>query len=159
MVQRFSENGGVHARPSPPGPEELKWLEQGLRTVGFFSKLGREQLAAVLPFMLMVECPKGFTICEEGGPGDGFYLIYKGRVSITKKGWTKPVAALEEGEFFGEMALLFGQPRTATAVTSEASHLFCLSAEDFQRMVKKHPEMARSIKRIAEARRLELAHA
>ena len=158
-MPKISENGGVRARPFPPGPDELKWLEQGLRTVGFFSKLGRSQLGAVLPFMLMVECPKGFKICEEGGPGDGFYLIYKGKVSITKKGWTKPVAVLEEGEFFGEMALLFGQPRTATATTSDATQLFCLSAEDFQRMVQQHPEMARSIKRIAEPRRLELAHA
>ena len=76
---------------------------------------------------------------------------------MTKKGWDKPVAALKPGEFFGEMSLLFHQPRTATVRTTKPSRLFALHAQDFTRMLKKNPTVARTLRGVAEARRKELA--
>ena len=136
---------------------EIAWLEQGMRTVGFFSQLGRAQLAEVLPYMLMLRYAKGSTICAEGEPGDAMYLIFKGSVVITKKGWKEPVARLKEGDFFGEMALLFGEPRSATVTTEGELDAFCLAAIDFQRIVGRSPDMAGALRGLAEARRRELA--
>jgi CRP-like cAMP-binding protein len=98
----------------PMGEKEYRWLEKGLKRMGFFSKLDLKLLAGILPYMSLVEYARNKVICREGDPGDGFYLIYDGSVEVIKKGWDKPVAVLKPGEFFGEMALLFAQPRTAT---------------------------------------------
>lgn len=139
------------------GEKEYLWLEKGLRKMGFFSKLSLKHLSGVLPYMVLVQYDKGSIVCSEGAPGDGFYLIYEGGVSVTKKGWDKPVASLKPGEFFGEMSLLFRQPRTATVRTTRPSRLFALHAQDFSRMLKKNPAVARTLRAVAEARRKELA--
>ena len=139
------------------GEKEYRWLEKGLRKLGFFAKLDLKHLAGVLPYMALVQFEKGATVCSEGDPGDGFYLIYEGAVEVTKNGWDAPVATLKPGEFFGEMALLFGQPRTATVRTTRSSRLFALHAQDFARMLKKNPSVAKTLRRVAEARRKELA--
>ncbi|MBI4678686.1 MAG: cyclic nucleotide-binding domain-containing protein [Elusimicrobia bacterium] len=153
---RGGKSGILEARPVDA--EEIAWLQQGLRNVGFFSKLGRAQLEEVLPYMLLVRYDKGSIICEEGEPGDAMYLIYKGTVVVTKKDWGEPVAILEEGHFVGEMALLFGDPRSATVTTVCQTEAFCLAAEDFKRIVDKSPDMTRTLRRLAEARRQQLAH-
>lgn len=139
------------------GEKEYLWLEKGLRKMGFFSKLSLKQLAGVLPYMALVRFDKGAVVCAEGHPGDGFYLIYEGGVEVTKKGWDKPVATLKSGDFFGEMSLLFRQPRTATVRTTKPSCLFALHAKDFSRMLKKNPTVARTLRSVAEARRKALA--
>jgi CRP-like cAMP-binding protein len=141
----------------PVEAAEIEWLSQGMRNVGFFSKLGRDQLAEVLPYMLMLRYAKGATICREGEAGDAMYLIYRGAVVILKEGWKDPVAKLKDGDFFGEMALLFGEPRSATVRTEEETEVFCLASLDFQRIVGKTPDMTRTLRLLAEARRQELA--
>jgi CRP-like cAMP-binding protein len=141
----------------PVEPAEIAWLEKGMRNVGFFSSLGRAQLAKVLPYMLMVRYAGGSTICAEGELGDAMYLILKGSVVITKKGWQEPVARLKEGDFFGEMALLFGEPRSATVAAEEELEAFCLAAVDFQRIVDRSPDMTANLRELAETRRQQLA--
>jgi CRP-like cAMP-binding protein len=139
------------------GEKEYRWLQKGLRGMGFFAKLDLKHLAGVLPYMALVQFAKGAIVCSEGDPGDGFYLIYEGGVEVTKKDWDKPVATLKPGDFFGEMSLLFGQPRTATVRTTKPSRLFALHADDFSRMLKKNPSVAKTLRRVAESRRKELA--
>ncbi|MBI5208438.1 MAG: cyclic nucleotide-binding domain-containing protein [Elusimicrobia bacterium] len=150
-----SEADILDARPVEP--QEIEWLSKGMRNVGFFSKLGRAQLAEVLPYMLMIRYARESAICAEGEPGDAMYLIYKGGVVITKEGWKDPVARLKEGDFFGEMALLFGEPRSATVTTEDETEVFCLAAEDFQRLVDKSPDMTDTLRKLAESRRQSLA--
>lgn len=146
----------IKARFVEPGPEEYAWLEKSLRKVGLFSVFGRAQLDAILPYMLMLEYPEGYVICQEGEPGDALYLIYTGKVLITKKGWDKPVACLEDGNFIGEMALIFSQPRSATVTTVVPSVIFCLASIDFNRVVEQHPDLKKPLADIAEERRRAL---
>ena len=138
------------------GPQELDWLQNGLKTTGFFSKLTPEQIKAVTFYFLLVEYPAGFVVCQEATPGDALYLIYRGEVDILKKGLDLPVATLTEPAFFGEMSLLFGQPRSATVKTTKPTLLFALSSSDFKMMIEKHPNMAEYIRAVAEERRQEL---
>lgn len=137
----------------PVEPDDFEWLSTGLSGVAFFSKLGREQLAEVLPYMLHIRYAAGSVICAEGEPGDALYLIHSGSVSVTKSGRAQPLARLEEGDFFGEMALLFGEPRSATCTALENTEVFCLSAIDFARVVERTPEMTRALAELARARR------
>ena len=149
------KTGVLNARPVEA--EEIEWLERGMRGIGYFSRLGRAQLAEIMPYMLMLRYAKGERICAEGEPGDALYLVYKGGVVITKKGWKDPVARLKEGDFFGEMALLFGEPRSATVTTEVETEVFCLAGDDFQRVIRGTPDMAAVLRKLAETRRRELA--
>jgi CRP-like cAMP-binding protein len=141
----------------PVEAKEIEWLERGMRSIAYFSRLGRAQLAEILPYMLMLRYAKGERICAEGEPGDALYLLYNGGVVITKNGWKEPVARLKEGDFFGEMALLFGEPRSATVTTEIETEVFCLAGEDFQRVISRTPDMTAALRALAEARRRELA--
>jgi len=146
-----AESGILDARPVES--REIAWVEKGLRQVGFFSELGRAQLAEILPYMLMVRYAKGAVVCAEGDAGDALYLIFRGSVAVLKRGRTDPVARLKDGDFFGEMALLFGEPRSATVSTEEETEVFCLASEDFKRVIVRVPDIAEALRDLAEARR------
>lgn len=141
----------------PIGEKDYLWLEKGLSGLGFFAKLDLKVLSGILPFIRLASFPKGRAVVSEGERGHCFYLIYKGGVEVRKSGWDKPVARLGPGQFFGEMALLFNEPRSATVRTTRPSLCFRLHSADFNKILRKNPSMASRIRNIAAARRAELA--
>lgn len=74
----------------------------------------------------------GDQIIREGDPGDRFYLIRQGRVSVRRGTSEQEVVQLTEGDFFGEMALLSGQPRNASVWATEPCLLYSLNQERFK---------------------------
>ncbi|MFH1744476.1 MAG: cyclic nucleotide-binding domain-containing protein [bacterium] len=136
---------------------DYRWLEKGLRGIGFPVKLGLKQMAGILPYLQLEECPNRCVVCKEGTKGDHFYLIYKGRVEVLKKGWRKPIAQLKPGEFFGEMSLLSGRRHSATVRTLKTSRFFRLKSKDFLKILRRNPSVSRAIHKIAEERRGRLA--
>ena len=79
------------------------------------------------------------VIFEDGTEGDELYLIATGRVKITKKtkyGEETTLALLHEGDFFGELELIDGRPRSAGARAIDDSVIFTLSKDDFDRLVR-----------------------
>jgi len=104
--------------------------------------------------------PAGSLLFRDGDAGDAMYVIQEGRVRIYKELPTgeKTLAYLGAGDFFGEMALLSGKPRTATAEVVEPTRLFAIDAKTFGSMIRGSGEIAlRLIQRMAE--RLEGANA
>lgn len=102
----------------------------------------------------------GTVLFEEGQPGDYMYVVQTGEVEIRRQvGETERVlAVLPSGEFFGEMAILNGKPRTATATALEALHALVIDGRTFEAMVLGNGEIAvRMITRLA--RRLHSANA
>jgi CRP/FNR family transcriptional regulator, cyclic AMP receptor protein len=93
--------------------------------------------------------PAGAVIFEEGDPGSRLYVIQAGRVRIVKRNGARQVtlAQLGPGEFFGEMALLDRQPRSAAAVVDEAARVLELDEAAFERMVTERGEVALGILR------------
>jgi cytochrome P450/CRP-like cAMP-binding protein len=86
--------------------------------------LGREQLMEAASRLRHEEVPAGATIIREGDPADRFYLLTKGQVEVVKEqpgAEPKLVATLSPGEYFGEIGILQGVPRTATVRASSAS--------------------------------------
>jgi len=75
--------------------------------------------------------PAGTVLFEEGQPCLGMYIIQKGRVRLYKKAGQKKVTIdiLEDGDFFGEMACLLGQPRSINAVVEEESQILVVESE------------------------------
>jgi CRP/FNR family transcriptional regulator, cyclic AMP receptor protein len=101
----------------------------------------------------------GVVLFEEGQPGDYMYVVQSGEVEICRQvGETQRVlAVLPSGEFFGEMAILNGRPRSATAVVRTDSRLLVIEGKTFEAMLRARPEIAlRIIKSIAT--RLESAN-
>jgi CRP-like cAMP-binding protein len=101
----------------------------------------------------------GTVLFEEGQPGDYMYVVQAGEVEIRRQvGETQRVlAVLLAGEFFGEMAILNGRPRSATAVVRTDARLLVIEGKTFEAMLRARPEIAlRIIKTIAA--RLESAN-
>jgi CRP-like cAMP-binding protein len=96
--------------------------------------------------------PAGAVLFEEGDPGSRMYVIQAGEVRIEKKVGTRTVtlAVLGAGEAFGEMALLEGQPRSATAVVERDARILEIDGAAFADLVKGNGEVAlRLLKRLS----------
>ncbi|MGE5183792.1 MAG: Crp/Fnr family transcriptional regulator [Acidobacteriota bacterium] len=94
----------------------------------------------------------GTVLFEEGQPGDYMYVVQSGEVEIRRMvGETERVlAVLTPGEFLGEMAILNGRPRSATAVVRTPARLLVIEGKTFEAMLRARPEIAlRIIKALA----------
>ena len=109
-----------------------------LRTVPIFSELTEEELAALSRLALRKRYPKDAVVFFENEEGDFFFMILEGRIKVTilgDDGREVILSMLQEGDFFGEMALLDNEPRSATAIAVEESELLSLHRTDFQGVI------------------------
>jgi CRP-like cAMP-binding protein len=94
----------------------------------------------------------GTVLFTEGDAGKHMYVIQSGRVQLTRRvrGREAHLATLPPGEFFGEMAIINNQPRSATATVIEEAHLLVLDARTFEAMIRGNAEIAlRMIKKLS----------
>lgn len=98
--------------------------------------------------------PAGAVLFQEGDPGSRMYVLRSGRVKIAKRvgGADVTLAILGAGEFFGEMALLEGLPRSATAVVLEDSRLIEVDETTFDSLVRRSTEFSMRLLRRLSAR-------
>lgn len=95
----------------------------------------------------------GTVLFKDGEAGQQMFVIHSGKIKITKKigDVEKTLAILPAGEFFGEMAILNDEPRTATAVVEEDSQLLVIDPKTFEAMIKGNAEIAlRMIKKLSQ---------
>lgn len=142
------------------GVREYEWLGRALRAVEFFSNLTLGQLERILPSIALFKYPEGHTIIREGDHDEALFVLYRGRVVISRrKKWrlfNSPIKSLLPGDFFGEIALLEHRPRTASVGATEESLIFVLQAEDFRFILEKNPDLDRRIRQVATERKFEL---
>ena len=111
-----------------------------------FRDLPKEKLDEISRFVEDQVVPPNTTIFEEGDPGDGFYIISSGKVRVFRRnetGMERDLSILGPGDSFGEMALLTGEPRSASVDTVEESRLMVLSKENFDRILGESPEISK----------------
>jgi putative ABC transport system ATP-binding protein len=101
-----------------------------LRAVDLFRALTPTQLTDVAEKMSKRQYAAGETIIREGEPGEEFFLISDGEVDVIRA--EHEVARLGRGDFFGEVALISGEPRNATICATEPLDTFVLGKADFQ---------------------------
>ncbi|MDE2291826.1 MAG: cyclic nucleotide-binding domain-containing protein [Elusimicrobia bacterium] len=131
-------------------------LAKAMRKVDLFAPLTLGELEEVVKYIMLFRYAAGETVFKQGGPGDAFYIVYDGEVSIRVKSFaflSKTVRRLGAGDVFGEMALLDGAPRNASVVCEAPTRLFVLLSADFAFVLKKNPSFAQEMRRIAERRR------
>ncbi|MBI3549387.1 MAG: cyclic nucleotide-binding domain-containing protein [Elusimicrobia bacterium] len=144
------------------GLSDYAALAQRLRGIDFFQPLTIGQLETVLPYIMLYQCNDGELIFKQGAAGDAFYVVHEGAVELRVKSgffsFAKTIRSLGPGDFFGEMALLNKEPRTASVYCKGTTKLFVLLAADFQFIVAKNPEFAQEMTKVAERRKFYAAH-
>lgn len=108
-----------------------------LRGTSIFGPLGLASLERVARHLIPVDAGAGTVLIREGEPGDRFYLIVDGSLSVSRGG--AELAVLGPGDFVGEIALLRDVPRTATVIATVASSLRALDREHFLAAVTGSP--------------------
>jgi CRP/FNR family transcriptional regulator/CRP/FNR family cyclic AMP-dependent transcriptional regulator len=106
-----------------------------LRTVPIFSELSDEDIGGLARLCTKRRYPKDTVVFFENEEGDSLFMILSGRVKVTilgDDGREIILSILNPGDFFGEMALLDNEPRSATAIAVEDTELLCLQRSDFQ---------------------------
>lgn len=117
--------------------------------VPFFHSLGAGVIAEVARTLRPREYPSGSVIVRRGESGDCMYFVVDGEVEIEVR--PNPVF-LGPGTFFGEAALLTGDPRNASVYAARACTLLSLDIVDFRELLGHQPELARAINEEAERR-------
>ena len=144
------------------GDADFGFLAKVMRKVEFFAPMTIGQLEMILPYILLFRYGAGEKICRQGDEGDAFYIIRDGKVGVfVKKGFfsfSKKVAELTEGMFFGETALVTREPRNATVLCEAPTRVFALTSADFEFVVKKNPTFAAEIEKIAKRRKFLSKH-
>jgi CRP-like cAMP-binding protein len=118
---------------------------QFLATVPLFSGLTPDQLARFADVTREKSFPKGSIIVFEQDPGDSLFVVRSGRVKVVllgEDGREVILGILEVGEYFGELALIDEQPRSANVIAMEDSSLLVLRREDFRKRVEEAPSVA-----------------
>ena len=84
---------------------------------------------------------QGEVLFDEGDKGEVMYLIREGKIKITKGSGSdeKVLAVLKEGDFFGEMAIIDGSPRSAGAVAASPASLLVIDKDTFKSKIKENP--------------------
>ena len=111
-----------------------------------FYKLSESQRREVIFNMEIYETPQGKTIFQKGDSAQLFFVIRSGEIEVEFNERT-PKQNLKRGDYFGELALLYKAPRSATINTLEDSTFFCLSHKIFtktiQEIIKKNFDNAK----------------
>jgi ATP-binding cassette subfamily B protein len=126
---------------------------QRLKAFPILEKLDEDQLGELAPYFATETFPPGRDIVSQNDPGDRFYIIARGQVEVWRteeqSGNTTRVAVLQDGDFFGEITLITGFPRTATVRTTAVSTCISLERGQFNRMLERFPELRRALSEIA----------
>lgn len=125
-----------------------------LRTVPLFEEMPGHELRAVAEMLTTVEIAKGETIFQKGEPGYDLFIVRKGAVSLRDGAIELSVARAQD--FFGELALLDNEPRSATALTLEQTSLLRLRSADFRELMARRPQIQERVLRVV-VRRLRQA--
>jgi CRP-like cAMP-binding protein len=126
-----------------PGP-----LSVALRACLFFKTLDRKELTAVARNTHIRKYKEGESVFYQDEPGVGMYVVEEGQVHIklnTLNNGPLTLAELEEGEFFGELALLDESPRSADAVSQTASVLIGFFRPDLSTLLDREPQLGSKI--------------
>ena len=132
----------LRASPSQQDPAE------SLRRVDLFSQLSDADLAVLARALRPKHCDAGQVVVLRGDPGDSLYLIVSGRAHVTltsPEGKEVVLTPLGRGDFFGDLALLDGQPRSADVIAREACELLVLQRPDFMAYLDAHAGVAKHL--------------
>ncbi len=116
-----------------------------LTKIDIFSTLPHGDLQRLRNLLRTRTCACGETVIHQGDFGDSLYIISRGEVEVSVRNEEEAesvIARLKEGDFFGEMALLTGSPRSASVNVSKDALFLVLLKNDFDHLLQEHPHLA-----------------
>lgn len=117
-------------------------LKDTLPATPLFSDLSEDSFAFLVERTRLVELEQDQVLFEQGSPGSALYVVAEGSVGVVDEGPPRRgLAKLEEGAFFGEVALITNQPRNATIVALEPSQLIEVDLETVRSLVERDPKV------------------
>jgi len=116
---------------------------EALGGIPLFEGLAPEQLERIAGWLEPVDLPSGWFLLNQGSYPEGFFVVLEGEVSVERDG--AAIAMLGPGEFFGEIALLEDDRRTATVTTATRVKAAVMDAADFFEMCAEIPEVSSRI--------------
>jgi len=132
-----------------------------LAAVDLLAPLGAEERDRLADRLTLAPFAAGEAITREGEDDDGLYIIVDGtaEVRIGHGATRRAVAELGPGQFFGEMALLTGETRSATVIAATDLRCYRLDKRGFEELLRGRPELADAVAELLADRRLALASA
>ncbi len=122
-----------------------------LKKVPLFSDLSEAELARFAEVTREREYPKNSVILFEDDPGDALYIVSAGQVKVVligEDGREVILSVLGDGDFFGEMALIDDEPRSAHVIAMKDSQLLVLRRDDFQAQLVAQPKIGLKLLRV-----------
>ncbi|XP_041347762.1 cAMP-dependent protein kinase type II regulatory subunit-like isoform X3 [Gigantopelta aegis] len=131
----------------PKSDEQRKRLSDAVRSILLFRALDSEQISEVLDAMFEVKVQPGHHVIDQGDDGDNFYVIDSGRydIFVNCDGKDKKMGAYDGHGSFGELALMYNLPRSATIVATSPGTLWAMDRGTFRRIVLKNAFMKRKL--------------
>ncbi len=132
-----ADNRGV-ATPGIPQKMSREWLNV-LADVPLFAGLSRRHLAKIARLAVTKRYAGGAAIVTAGAPGEAFFVILDGRASVGAGARRSKVGP---NDFFGEMSLIDGQPRSATITARSEALVMMVARRDFLKLLADEPKIA-----------------
>lgn len=126
------------------------YVAELLRSVPLFAACSKRELRSLASATDFLEFPAGTAICEQDGTDADLYLIVEGTARVVIGGRSRK--HLAPGDFFGEIALLDGGPRTATVITDMPAMCLRVDATAFRRVLESDAGLAVKMLREVAAR-------
>jgi CRP-like cAMP-binding protein len=152
-----SQDDPAHAERKQRRELELK--RAALASVELFARLSEEEMSTLAETARVTPFAPKEVITRQGAPAHWLYILTRGRAEVrvaTDHGTDRAVATLEAPSFFGEMALMTGQPREATVVALTEVECLRVDKGDFQGILEHRPELVQEISTVLAQRRVEL---
>ena len=118
-------------------------LAEALGQVDIFSELSPKELRTVLATAREMKVDEAAAVTSQGEKGGRFYLILEGEVDVLIDGRSQNHLAV--GEYFGEMSLLDGEPRSATIVALTPLRLLSLASFNFRPLLREYPSISEKL--------------
>jgi len=119
--------------------EKMRHLEE----VPLLADCTQKPLRAISDISRVVEVPAGTSLTRAGQPGDEFFVILDGSAAVEKPG--KKRAFLRPGDFFGEMSLLDGGPRSVTVRAATPLRVLVIDRQNFQGVLREVPDLTQKL--------------
>ena len=126
-----------------------------LRAIPMLQELDDEVLESLSEIFSTERCPGDRDVFREGDPGDKFYLVVRGRLEVLVSmpdGSEKQIRVMEDGDYFGEIALMADSTRTATIRTETDCTFLTLGRDPFLRLLEREPKLRESFEKVVAER-------
>lgn len=147
-------------RQEPKSGREEQGYERVIASVDIFEPLTADEREAVVRSLVKYSYAPGEVIIRSGEPGDSMFVICRGRVEVqlpSNNGSLKQVAVLEPGNFFGEMALLTGEPRNADVYALDEVEVLEIRKPVIQQLFSENAGLAEALSHKITERQVGLA--